>query len=647
MNKKIILHGILILVFISIIYSPVLAAKKETCKLFYPGTETIVNYEKYGTFKGIGTSEYKYTIKDPRGLAKAVGIGIFPNRNIYQDSEYKGLQKAGKLDGSPWDYVLNPHYKRNFYKWASLEQIDGAKQFFTAIALKELGLIEHAIKAYYAVIVHFPKDACWGKDGSFVWYVGPTAISEIKNLLRQYPELGLDLEGARIIIKNGKDTNLYNDIVIVDPGKFVRIDPNRRKKNKYNLKSLDIIQTLGEGKVRLIQYDNYHWQLLVNNKPFFIKGVVYTPTQIGFMPDRTNSLNEWMHLDTDKNGLIDAPYESWIDKNKNNIKDKNEKAIGDFKMLKGMGCNTIVIFYDSMDPSYNPKEINKQLLRELHEKYGIYVIMGNLLGAYTVGSGASWEDGTDYTNEKQRKRMKEIVKQQVLDHKDEPYILLWQLGNENNLPVGYTGINATRTNAFSFPGAYAEFLNEVAMMIHELDPDHPVSVGNADVSLIDIYAQYAPAIDILGINAYRGKEGFGYLWPQVQDIFDRPILISEYGSDAYREAKGEDENMQVNYHKNCWDDILYNKAGGWAQGNCIGGCIFEWVDEWWKDNISGDSPSRHQTDSQQDMNFPDGRSHEEWFGVCSQGNGKSSPFLRQPRKTYYFYKKSWNKNSGN
>lgn len=43
------------------------------------------------------------------------------------------------------------------------------------------------------------------------------------------------------------------------------------------------------------------------------------------------------------------------------------------------------------------------------------------------------------------------------------------------------------------------------------------------------------------------------------------------------------------------------------------------------------------------MNFPDGKSHEEWFGICGQGDGSKSPFLRQPRKVYYSYKEIWNK----
>lgn len=624
---------ILVLGLTFFLHSTVTAQRNHSFKLFYPGIEEIVNYQKYGEFKKIGTSQYKYIIKDPGGLSRAVGCGIYPNNRVFQDPEYKALLESGKLDGSPWDLVLNPPYKNNFYKWASLPEEDGIKLFFTAKALQEAGLFKHAIKAYYAVVIHYPKDACWSKDGSFVWYVAPAAISEIKNILRQHPELGIDLEGARITVENGQDTNLYNDVITVDPGRFIKVDPERLSRDKYDLSLLEVIQTRGRGKVKLVQYNNRHWQMIIATKPFCIKGITYIPTPVGCSPAE-ESLNMWMSSDSDENGIIDAPYETWIDKNRNDKKDLNEKAIGDFQLLREMGCNTIRIFYDD--------KIDKKILRDMHENYGINVAMCNLVGAYTVGSGASWENGTDYTDPVQKQRMKKNVEEMVREHKDEPYMLLWILGNENNLPVGYKGINASRTNASKYPAEYAKFLNEIAVMIHKLDPDHPVAVGNADVGMINIYAKHAPEIDILGISAYRGKDGFGYLWSEVRDMFDRPIFLVEYGCDAYWEGRGEDERAQVLYHKNCWEDIAYNKAGGWGEGNSIGGCIFEWLDEWWKDNISGDSSYNHQTLSQADMNFPDGRTHEEWFGICSQGNGKNTPFLRQPRKTYYLYKKLWN-----
>ena len=71
--------------------------------------------------------------------------------------------------------------------------------------------------------------------------------------------------------------------------------------------------------------------------------------------------------------------------------------------------------------------------------------------------------------------------------------------------------------------------------------------------------------------------------------------------------------------------------------------MFEFVDEWWKTGLPPKfSPSEHETVGDFVAAFPDGWMHEEWLGVMSQGDGSQSPYLRQPRKSYDYYKKVWN-----
>jgi len=57
------------------------AEASESFRLFDNGLETIVDYEKYGTFSDRGTPQYRYYIKDREGLARAVGEGIYPKRD--------------------------------------------------------------------------------------------------------------------------------------------------------------------------------------------------------------------------------------------------------------------------------------------------------------------------------------------------------------------------------------------------------------------------------------------------------------------------------------------------------------------------------------------------------------------------------------
>ena len=119
----------------------------------------------------------------------------------------------------------------------------------------------------------------------------------------------------------------------------------------------------------------------------------------------------------------------------------------------------------------------------------------------------------------------------------------------------------------------------------------------------------------------------------------KPAFITEYGCSAYYEGKSEEdgEYFQADYHQGSWEDIMHNSAFSDGAGNSIGGVAFEWLDEWWK----GYEPSLHDKKSLWKGPFPDGTMHEEWLGVCGQGDGTMSPFLRQMRKAYYTYKKLW------
>lgn len=391
-----------------------------------------------------------------------------------------------------------------------------------------------------------------------------------------------------------------------------------------------ILQERGKGKVRLIQNINGHWQLLLDGRHYFIKGIVYEPVKVG---DRLNASNMWMNYDFNHNGKPDTAYDAWVDINGNNKQDKNEKPVGDFQLLKEMGCNTIRI--------YHPVNIKKEILRDLYERFGIRVMMGNFLGAYTWGSGASWDKGTDYTDPPQRRNMMQDVRKMVLEFKDEPYILFWMLGNENEMAGSGENSTLNNTNARLVPEAYARFVNEVAGMIHELDPNHPVGISNATGRLMSYFSRYSKEIDIVGMNAYKGAFGFGTLWNAIKIDFDRPVVITEYGVDCYDQDKNSvDENFQARYYKNNWLDMVRNSFGKGGVGNSIGGFAYTWLDSWW---FCG-STSEHDTEiGAWSGPSKDGRMNDEWMAICSQGDGSKSPFLRQLRKVYHVLKEEWRK----
>lgn len=611
-------------------------------RLYDPGLEEVIDYTKYGTFGGLGTDKYEYKLTNRKALAAAVGEGVYPNNSVYKDPAYRMLVTKGRLAGSQWDYVNVEDQQLAFYKWATSHDTPAVQQFYTALALEKLGEHKQALKIYHAILVHYPKNVGWT-----FWhtplYMGKLALDRIEDITRKHPKLGLKLADASIRVENGFDYDVSNDRFIVNPGRFIRPRAEEIDPRPLDVKRLRVEKTVGTGSSRLVRYENGHWQLLVDRKPFLIKAVAYAPSPVGKSPN-DGSLDpngDWQKADADGNGKIDGPFDSWLDKNKNNKQDPDEPTVGDFQLMKEMGVNALRVYHHGL---------NKELFRSLYKDYGIRLVMGDMLGMYAAGSGADWYQGTDYTNPEHLENMRKSVRQMVEEYKDEPYVLLWMLGNESN--YGFPGDPDPKSNnaglgsnAKNQPEAHYAFVNEVAGMIKEIDPTRPVGFSNGEVVTIDILAKHSHNIDVFGVNAYRGSNGFGRsFWEDIRTHMDKPVLLTEYGCPAYYAGKDQDfaEEKQLEYHKGNWEDILYNTAGS-GFGNAIGGTAFEFVDEWWKSGLPPKfSASEHETAGDFRAAFPDGWMHEEWLGLMSQGDGSRSPYLRQARKAYGYYKKVWN-----
>lgn len=600
-----------------------------------PGTEFPVNYSAYGEFKSLGESAYEYAIHDDYGLSEAVGDGIFPNNfTIYEDPAYIELTKNRTLAGDKWNFVNGLNTQACFIKWATVEDEDpGVKLFYTAHNLERAGLVKHAVKAYYACLVHFPRAigyTYWGTP----WYVGVVSLDKIQYLCRTFKEeIGYQLMDAHIFVENGFDTDVANDVFFIDPGKFVA-NENISYPEK-NFSDLKIIRTLGGKHGTLVQYENGDWQFQIDGKPILFKSISYQPAPVGQSYDE-GTMQDWMLYDSDKNGIADSPFESFMDTNENNIQDSNEPSEGDFKLLKDMGVNVLRLYHHAA---------SIEVLRQGYEKYGLRYMIGDLIGMYNVGSGASWEEGTDYRNPIHKKNMLNSVRDMVNKYKDEPGVCLWVLGNENNYG-GVFGHHGGVGNAGAYPKEYYEFVNEAAKLIKSLDTTRPVAICNGETGFLDIFAKLCPDVDIFGPNSYRGSHGFGpSMWEWAKKVINRPVLVMEYGCPGFHQGISMDiaYKEQSSYLENCWNDIVFHSYQGHGAGTALGGVVFQWVDGWWK---SGQpprfSPIVHETVGQWPGPFPDGWSYEEWFGMCGQGNGTKSPFLRQPRPVYYMHQKIWN-----
>jgi len=644
------------------------------------GSDEMIDYLEYGYYLNLDTDQFQFVTTNLQGLAEVSGDGVDPSRSVYENPEYKKAAEAGKTDTDWWKHVTSSNPQLDFFVWVDSQEEPGVRQFYLGKVLERAGHLTQALKAYRACMMLYPDAASWSSSGEFSWSIAEGAWNQIMNLTHKHPELGVELVGANVTVRTddfglhvrvkpgkfitfGKKADappvdvvaqvipqetmevpevVATEDVSVEAGKEVLVATSTEQVEVIPASSTanngrgEIVMQRGTGTVQLVKFENGDWEMRVEGEPYFVKAVVYDPTKVGMVPWEWN----WMWADDNTNGTMDV-LEVWMDRNNNGNRDENEPVVSDFGLLREMGGNTI--------KTYN-EDFNIHLMRKMFHDYGIRVIVGDFVGAYCRDSGASWEDGTDYLNSDHRKSIKDAIRGRVERICNEPWLLGYILGNENNMPSTLF-VNATRTNANKYPEAYARFLNELADMIHGLDPNHPVGVGNLMTGLVEFYEESAPALDFIGVNCYIGPDGFGSTWEKVKQTMDRPVLITEYGCDSYYTDRGPDEEGQSDYHMGNWRDIIYNRSGNAGSGNSIGGCLFEWVDEWWKDNkmkqvdgvwVYKDPLDHHHTAPTGDMAFPDGKTQEEWLGITGQGKGASSPFLRVPKKAFYSYKEVWN-----
>ena len=365
---------------------------------------------------------------------------------------------------------------------------------------------------------------------------------------------------------------------------------------------------------------NRHYRLIVKGSPYIVKGVCYNPIPTGYNHE----------------------YDWWSDKAK--------PWLADGKLMKAMGINTIRLYQAHEDV----QEV-KQVIRDLYNLYGIRTIMGDWLGF--------WEYPCPfYADAKFQDKVKKQVLEMVSLYKDEPGVLGWILGNENNYSC--LGIlnswsnddidkepNPQKRKAMRAE-IYYSFVNNISKEIHKIDSNHPVGLGNGELVGLEFANKFCQDVDFIACIIYRGKT-FGNLFNSIRMTFDKPVLLAEFGADSYDAyLKREDQDMQAFFLQSQWSQIYENLANNKAgAGNCIGGTVFEWTDEWWKhDSDNPESWKVHDTEAgwsngsyyfdiraKGNMNM-----NEEWFGIVALGEKLENGLNKRiPRKAYYVIREFW------
>ncbi|NIB42764.1 hypothetical protein HBA55_24365 [Pseudomaricurvus alkylphenolicus] len=173
--------------------------------------------------------------------------------------------------------------------------------------------------------------------------------------------------------------------------------------------------------------------------------------------------------------------------------------------------------------------------------------------------------GFDYDDPQAVARQFEETKARVLKYKDHPALLTWIIGNELNY-------------GFKNPKVY-DAVNDVAAMIKQIDPNHPVTTALAafDHKALAVISERAPNLDFVSFQSY------GSLYDLPKEVektnFSQPYFVTEWGSIGHWEV-GKTEwgapieqtsSEKAENYKKSYETILEPQAH-----QAIGNYVFLW-----------------------------------------------------------------------
>jgi hypothetical protein len=328
-------------------------------------------------------------------------------------------------------------------------------------------------------------------------------------------------------------------------------------------------------------------QLKVDGKPFVVNAVAYNPIDVG---------ENWQF--------------TWVD--------RADRYDVDYPLISDMGANAVRV--------YAPLVTTSMLDKAWAE--GLFVIPT----VEVESTNLECAQGKSYVED----RFADTVSR----WKDHPAVLFWLVGNE---------VNNNLTPGVDLCADWYPQLNAMALAAENAGSTHPV--GTAVAEMADVCTTCSddtslPNVDLWGVQLYRGCD-FGTAFSDYAAKPDcgRPLIVTEAGVDAFHQPQGgggsEDQTIQANcldtLVEDAHDDLAIRPGGAEVLS---GHTIFEWADEWWKTDCPTCTWSTHDTNNPWTAGgFPDGKGHEEWFGLMSLDAG--DPSLRPARTARTTVAEKW------
>ena len=365
-----------------------------------------------------------------------------------------------------------------------------------------------------------------------------------------------------------------------------------------------------------LRTDNSGTTLVVDGKDFMINGMNWD-----YFPRGTNyNYSLWKQSDDIIRAALDE----------------------EMSLLQNMGVNSVRM-YTGVPPKW---------ITYIYQNYGIYTMLNHSFGRYGLDLNGFWMANTEYDDPRVKDLLIREVTELAQQYQNTPGLLLYLLGNENNYGLFWEGAETEdipledRKSVQKAEPMY-DLFDEAAVIMKGIDKNHPVALCNGDLLFMEMIVERCQNVDIFGTNMYRGSS-FGDAFQRVKDEYGKPILFTEFGSDAF-DAQGntEDQLSQAYYMVENWKEIYANAAGMGRAGNSLGGYTFQFSDGWWKygqtknlevhDNNASWENGGYRFDHVEGEN----NMNEEWFGICAKGpNNERGLYSLYPRAAYYALKEA-------
>ena len=196
------------------------------------------------------------------------------------------------------------------------------------------------------------------------------------------------------------------------------------------------------------------------------------------------------------------------------------------------------------------------LLDSAHE-HGVTVALGLPMRAE--------RHGFDYDNPEAVEKQLEVFRQDVIKYRDHPALLVWIIGNELN-------------HSYSNPAVY-DAVNDVAAMIHELDPNHPTTttLSGFKPDVIGEIKVRAPQLDFISFQMYGSLFGLHDAMNQLG--FTDPFMMTEWGTIGYWEMETTSWGVPVELTSTEKADVFLRadrEVLSPLEGQLIGSYVFLW-----------------------------------------------------------------------